>query len=111
MDKQMSRAAFWRAHVSGWRRSGQTQAAYCAAQGLSVSTLGYWISRLRKEAVATDDGKLTLVAAKPTPMATPSLPARGIELTLRSPSGWALAFGSRPPAAWLRELLAMEVEA
>jgi hypothetical protein len=51
-----------------------------------------------------------LVAAKPTPMATPSLPARGIELTLRSPSGWALAFGSRPPAAWLRELLAMAVE-
>lgn len=104
MGKRATRAAFWRAHVSGWRRSGQTQAAYCAGEGLCVSTLGYWIKRLGREGTEfpADGARLTLVAARPV---TPA-PASGVELTLRSPSGWALAFTSRPPAPWLRELLA-----
>lgn len=101
MDGRASRVAYWRGHVSGWRRSGRTRVAYCAAHGLSVSTLGYWISRLSAEGTAADDGRLTLVAARP--MA--SSPAQGVELTLRSPSGWSLAFASAPPAAWLRELI------
>ena len=105
--KRAMRAAQWRAHVSAWRDSGQTQAAYCAAHGLSVSTLGYWISRLREDGAGADDGRLTLVAARPmSTLVAPS--AAGAELTLRSPSGWALVLGSRPPAAWLRELLATE---
>lgn len=102
--KRAMRAAQWRAHVSAWRGSGQTQAAYCARHGLSVSTLGYWISRLREDGDGSDGARLTLVAARPlTTLVAP--PADEAQLTLRSPSGWALVFGSRPPAAWLRELI------
>lgn len=106
--KRAMRAAQWRAHVSAWRSSGQTQAAYCAAHGLSVSALGYWIGRLREAGDGFETARLTLVAARPMTTLVPPPPAGGAELTLRSPAGWALVFGSRPPAAWLRELLAAE---
>lgn len=105
--KRAMRAAHWRAQVSRWRNSGETRAAYCAAHGLSVSTLGYWIRRLREHCDAPDAGRLTLVAARVMTMPVGPSTA-GAELTLRSPSGWALTFDSRPPAAWLRELLAAE---
>ena len=39
MASRLERAAFWREQVEGWRESGQTQAAYCAEQGLSVNSL------------------------------------------------------------------------
>ena len=106
MEKRASRAAFWRAHVRGWQCSGQTQTEYCSARDLRASSLGYWIKRLHDEGTegTPDSASLTLVAAKP--LAT--MPANGVELTLRSPSGWALAFTSRPPVGWLRELLAGE---
>lgn len=107
--KRAMREAQWRAHISGWRSSGQSQAAYCAAHGLSVSTLGYWIKRLRdvsRDEVAAE-GKLTLVAARPMrSLFSPS--SASSPLTLRSPSGWALVFSSLPPAPWLREVLASE---
>ena len=48
------RAGRWRAHVSAWRDSGQTRAAYCAAHGLSVSAFGYWIRRLHESDDETD---------------------------------------------------------
>lgn len=102
--KRTTRAAQWRARIAAWRSSGQTQAAYCAAHGLNVHTLGYWISRLREDG---DVAPLTLVAARPMTTLMPASGA-GPELTLQSPSGWSLVFGNRPPAAWLRELLADE---
>lgn len=106
MEKRASRAAFWRARVTEWQRSGQTQAAYCSAQGLHVSSLRYWIKRQHDEGTraVADGARLTLIAARPVA----SSPVSGVELTLRSPSGWALAFASRPPAPWLRELLGGE---
>lgn len=106
--KRARREAQWRTHVSGWRNSGQSQVAYCAAHGLSVSTLGYWIRQLRQG--RTEDAaqtKLTLVAARPMGSTLPTAGA-GAEVTLRSPSGWALAFGTLPPTSWLRELLETE---
>lgn len=36
------------AHVQAWRRSGLTQAAYCAKHGLNRHTLAYWCSRRRR---------------------------------------------------------------
>lgn len=53
--KREMRAAQWREHVSAWRSSGQTQAAHCAARDLSLSTLGYWISRLRLSMITPAD--------------------------------------------------------
>ena len=36
-------------HVQAWRRSGLTQAEYCAKHGLSRSTLAYWSWRTARE--------------------------------------------------------------
>lgn len=104
--KRATRAAQWRAHVSAWRSSGQTQAGYCAAHGLSASALGYWIRRLREAGDGSAGARLTWAAARPMTALVP--PADEAPLTLHSPSGWSLVFGSRPPAAWLRELLGAE---
>jgi hypothetical protein len=33
---------YWRGHVEAWRASGQSRGDYCAAQGLSRKTFGWW---------------------------------------------------------------------
>jgi transposase len=39
----------WRERVAEWRASGQTAAEYCAERGLSVGTLRWWSSRLKRK--------------------------------------------------------------
>ena len=105
MASRSERAGFWRDHVEGWRRSGQTQAAYCAEQGVSVKSLAYWLRRLRKAEGFEPSEPLTLVAVRPAPdsrSASASAPA----LSVHSGAGWRLEFGALPSAAWLAELLA-----
>lgn len=34
--------------VAGWSQSGQSQQAYCAAQGLSMAVFQYWLRRWRE---------------------------------------------------------------
>lgn len=104
MANRVERAAFWRAHVEGWRESALTQAAYCAEQGVSAKSLAYWLRRFRREGLAQSE-PLTLVAVRPIVAAEPvsrSNPA----LSLHSCAGWHLEFGALPSAAWLAELLA-----
>ena len=106
MSKQSERAAHWRAHVEQWRRSGQTQSAYCAEHGVSKKSLGYWIRQWRQAAAQRPDRALTLVAARPPVAIDPPVQAGG-GLSLRSPSGWHLEFGALPPASWLAEGLTL----
>lgn len=42
----MSNEEKWTAHVSAWRASGLSGAAYCRENGLKISSLRYWSSRL-----------------------------------------------------------------
>ncbi|WP_448207791.1 IS66 family insertion sequence element accessory protein TnpA [Azospirillum sp. sgz302134] len=37
-----SAESFWRGHVEAWRASGRSRSDYCAAQGLSRKTFGWW---------------------------------------------------------------------
>ena len=41
-----SKAAFWRRHLAAWRDSGQSQAAYCRQEDLSLPCFGYWRGKL-----------------------------------------------------------------
>ncbi|MGE5946473.1 MAG: IS66 family insertion sequence element accessory protein TnpA [Betaproteobacteria bacterium] len=41
-----SKAAFWRRHLAAWRDSGQSQAAYCRQQDVSLPCFGYWRGKL-----------------------------------------------------------------
>jgi len=105
MASRSERAAYWRVHVEGWRRSGQTQVAYCSEQGLSVKSLAYWLRRLRNERELEPSEPLTLVAVRPA-VDSRSACAPNPALSLRNAAGWRLEFGVLPSAAWLAELLA-----
>ena len=43
-------AQFWQGHVAQWRASGQSQAAYCREQQLSVHRLRRWRTKLERQA-------------------------------------------------------------
>ena len=46
-SRRIEDAAFWQAHLTAWKRSGQTLTAYGEAHGLARSTFGRWRQRLR----------------------------------------------------------------
>lgn len=50
-------AAFWRAHLEGWRRSELNQREYCEVHGLPLKRFGNWRAKLRHENVGRE-GKL-----------------------------------------------------
>lgn len=56
----------WVERIEGWRSSGQTQVAYCAAQGLSVWMLRKWIVDL-----GAGTGRTTKVKARPIMLPIP----------------------------------------
>jgi hypothetical protein len=61
----------WRSRVAAWRASGDTAAAFAAAQGFSVSALRSWSSRLGladRRAVATPPIRLARVARSKGPL-------------------------------------------
>lgn len=105
MASRSERAAFWRDHIESWRESGQTQAAYCTEQGLSVKSLAYWLRRLRQAEELDPCEPLTLVAVRPASDSR-STGALNPALSLHCGAGWRLDFGALPSAAWLAELLA-----
>jgi hypothetical protein len=39
----------WKERVAGWRASGETAEAFCAAHGWSPNTLRWWSSRLSRD--------------------------------------------------------------
>ena len=53
----------WMGHVTAWRSSGLTYAAYCADKGLSVSTLRYWAKRARSASGAPSEIRVAKVVA------------------------------------------------
>ena len=54
---QQSKEDFWRSHIAGWRESGLSQREYCQGHGLSKSALGWWRTKLTRQAA----GAATLV--------------------------------------------------
>ena len=60
-----SAEAFWRGHVEAWQASGQSRGDYCAAQGLSRKTFGWWAWRLdrtrRSVEMESRDGRFLAV--------------------------------------------------
>ena len=51
-----SKEDLWRSHIAGWRESGLNQREYCCQHGLSKSALGWWQTKLSRQA-----GEVTLV--------------------------------------------------
>ena len=92
-------AQFWRAHVEAWDRSDLTQAAYCAAHGLSAKSFYRWRHK-QGEAVqaASPSAPLTLVPV------SVGMPATSGMVLLHSPGGWRIELPGGN-VSWLAELL------
>ena len=92
-------AQFWRRHVEAWERSDLTQAAYCAAHGLSSKSFYRWRHRQVAVRSSSSSAPLTLVPV------TVGGAARTDEVVrVRSPGGWSIELGGGD-VAWLAELL------
>lgn len=102
--RQRSRSE-WQRLVSGWERSGLTQAVYCARHGISVGSLQRWRRVLAEDAAPREGGTapvsefvpVTLMGAPPT--------AAGADLTLVLADGLRLEIGTACPAETLKRVL------
>ena len=46
MDLRKNDLSFWKEHLSNWKTSDISQAAYCRKHGLSIKTFGRWKNKL-----------------------------------------------------------------
>ena len=100
--KSVLKRADWVQHVSTWRKSGLTQAAYCREHQLNATTFNGWV--LRGQAVPSATARLTavpIVIQSGTPVAT----STASPLVLQHSSGWQLALSSDVQIPWLARLL------
>ena len=97
------------AHVQGWRRSGLTQAEYCAKHGLNRHTLAYWCSQTGRPKDRLSD---TAPAARFVPLRVKD--AVQVEndaamapaaLELWWPSGMRARIAAGADAAWVATVL------
>jgi hypothetical protein len=62
---------FWVSHIEAWRASGLSQAQYCKKHHLAKSTLGWWSSKLKREAAAAPElvevGRAEVKQRRPSP--------------------------------------------
>ena len=78
---------FWSRHVEAWRRSGQTQRAYCKQHKLKSHNLSYWHRKLGKP--------------KLLPKLVPVVKEAESAITIEVPAGLKVTVSSRTDPAWL----------
>jgi hypothetical protein len=93
----------WTRHIRSWRASGLTRRAYCAREGVALSTFDYWRRRIPDVKIGqTQEGPdqtLTLVpiCVEPT--------TRDGALELHSPTGWRLTLPASVGSGFVGNLL------
>ena len=107
--------ADWQQHVSTWRTSGMTQAAYCRQHQLNATTFNGWVIMDRKASLTTTSAPRTIVPVviQPTSRAasfapattTPSPPSIPPSIVLQRGNGWQLHLPADIQVAWLAQLL------
>jgi transposase len=55
--QETRRSAFWRAHIGGWRKSGESIRGYCRTHGLSESGFHAWKRELSRREEAEPDSR------------------------------------------------------
>lgn len=93
-----SRAAYWREQIEAWRRSGQSQQAYCQANDLSYPRFLYWRRKFAHGDEAGPRSSAFVPVAWPVPEAS-----AGLSLVL--PSGAELRGITAENLALVQELL------
>lgn len=99
--KSLISRADWLQHVSSWRASGITQAAYCRDHQLNATTFNGWTTRDRKSSSVT-----TALTTVPITIQTdtPAAPALS-PIVLQHGSGWQLTLPADVQITWLARLL------
>lgn len=108
MGISIAKRQAWIDHVAAWSASGQTQRAYCEAQGLRYFAFDYWRRYVRKQDVSsipsqnvpTPAAFIPLVAAPPT-----SSPGCGGVIEVRLTGGARLVWPDGRALAELAQLL------
>jgi transposase-like protein len=78
--------------ITGWKRSGLSQAAFCRREAISLSTLNYWIRKTRQsKRKARKHEKPHFVEVKDTRL--PSFAQHPV-MELATPSGYRLSLPS-----------------
>ena len=100
--KSVLKRADWLHHVSTWRRSGLTQAAYCREHQLTATTFNGWGLRGQVAPSAT-----TLLSTVPVVIqsGTPVAASTASPIVLQHSSGWQLVLSSDVQIHWLARLL------
>jgi hypothetical protein len=78
--------AWWAEHLAAQRKSGQTQVAYCRAQGLDPKYFTLWKGKLQATAVASAPRMVPVVVAptaQPPASAMPETASASAVVTLR----------------------------
>jgi hypothetical protein len=95
--------------IEKWKKSGQSQQAYCKEQGIRYHVFHYWYKIYRDEQKAgvrpaSPFVQLQVQGEDHVPLATTSIPtATNVELLL--PNGKRLLFHGSVDASFLRSLL------
>ena len=93
------KAAHWQHHIEQWQLSGLTQAVYCQQHGLSLASMGYWRTRLKKTQAIVDNPE---VAVSFVPV---QLSSMNSTLTLRTQHGLSLDVSAGFDPALLKQVL------
>lgn len=70
----------WQEHFTRWKQSGLSQRAYCAQQGLNLSTFHYWRKRVAAPVAGSKLIPLASLASRPVVV----LSAVGVRLEVPS---------------------------
>jgi elongation factor P hydroxylase len=70
---------FDKSHLAAWQQSGLSQHAYCVANGISISTFSYWVSRQKQ---SSRPMRIVEVAAKSREWLTLSFGAAGFRIAV-----------------------------
>ena len=81
MAPNPKKLSYWQQHFKRCQASGLTRRAYCAREGLALSTFDRWRSLTRASGRSPRAAALTLV---------PVQVERPHHATLRSPAGWEI---------------------
>jgi len=98
MASDAKKLSCWQQHFSRWESSGLSQRAYCAREGLSLSTFDYW-----RRQILPNTGKLRCAA--PLTLVPVQVARCPDHATLRSPAGWELILPGSVALVDLADLL------
>lgn len=106
MGTSAAKRQVWIDHIAAWTASGQSQRAYCAAQGLRYHAFDYWRRFvLRQSASMTSQSLPPPAAFIPVVALAPSSPDCGNVIEVRLVGGACLVWPDGRALADLAQLL------